>query len=315
MLQCLMLDGRAPMRRIAEAAGVSEQTAARRYRAMREAGALRVFVNESALGTGRALWLLRMQCRPDTSSRLGAALAARPDVAWVAAHSGGSELMCTTTLPADAACGTGVLPRLSNSASLLSFSAYSVLHSYSGGPAEWSGFDQPLSSGPTSLPTGGQAPATVSDEDRPLLEALRTDGRASISQLARELNWPTSRVATHLQALLDSGAVNVDVDVLLERFGFRASATLLLQVAPRHIRKVGEALAGRPWTSWVAAITGPANIAAAVTCRDTDQLFRFVTDDVGRLPGIIHVEILPVLTRLKQADTRVIDGRLEWPAR
>ena len=143
ILQSLMLDGRAPMRRIATAVGISEQTAARRYRTMHEAGVLRVLTSPTTAPADRRLWVLRMQCRPDAAATLGERLAARDDVGWVALLSGGAELLCTSTLPADAACGTGVLPKLSHTAAVLSFTAHCVLQSYSGGPAEWSAFDQP----------------------------------------------------------------------------------------------------------------------------------------------------------------------------
>ncbi|MEK8170683.1 hypothetical protein NKH77_17075 [Streptomyces sp. M19] len=71
---------------------------------------LRVLVGEAAASARHPLWLLRLQCRPAAAARLGNALAARNDVFWVALHSGGAELMCTTTLPADTEDGTGVLP-------------------------------------------------------------------------------------------------------------------------------------------------------------------------------------------------------------
>ena len=69
ILQCLMLDGRAPMRRVGEVVGVSEQTAARRYRALRNAGVLRVLVRPAAASDSSRLWLLRLQCRPDAAAR------------------------------------------------------------------------------------------------------------------------------------------------------------------------------------------------------------------------------------------------------
>jgi hypothetical protein len=123
-----------------------------------------------------------------------------------------------------------------------------------------------------------------------------------------------SRLSTRLQSLLDSGAVDVDVDYLLEPFGFRTSAQLLLQVAPSRIAAVCEALSAHRFTSWVAAVTGPANVTAAVSCRDSNELFAYVTEQAGTLDGVTGVEIVPVLTRLKQADTRVIGGRLEHAA-
>ncbi|MCX4816475.1 Lrp/AsnC family transcriptional regulator [Streptomyces sp. NBC_01239] len=317
ILQCLMLDGRASMRRIADVVGVSEQTANRRYRAMREAGVLRVLVSEAAASSRRGLWLLRLQCRPASAAHLGGVLAARDDVSWVALHSGGAELMCTTTLPADAACGTGVLPRISHTAAVLSFTTHMVLHSYSGGPAEWSGFEEPLSKDAQRDLLEGRDPrrrkeaySPVLLEDRALLAELGRDGRATASALARALDWPLSRVRSRLQALLDNGAVTVDVDVMLEAFGYRVSATLLLQVSPNRIVTVCESLSSHRQTSWVAAVTGSANVAASVTCRDSVELFRYVTEQAGTLPGVLHVEIVPLLARLKQAATRVADGRL-----
>jgi DNA-binding Lrp family transcriptional regulator len=319
ILQCLMLDGRVPMRRIAEVVGVSEQTAARRYRALHDAGVLRVLVRPAAASGTSRLWVLRLQCRPDAAARLADRLAARDDIGWVALLSGGSELLCTTTLPAGAACGTGVLPKLSNTASVLSFAAYAVMRSYSGGPAEWSGFDEPLTPAAQRNVLDGREPArrvahgTVHAEDLDLLHELSRDGRASQAALARALSWPMSRVATRLQTLLDSGAIDVDLDYLLEPFGFTTSAYLFLQVAPNHIVAVCEALSAHRLTSWVSAISGSANVMAAVTCRTTDELFAFVTEQIGALAGVLHVETSPVLTRLKQADTRVAGGRLELP--
>ena len=317
ILQCLMLDGRASMRSIAGVTGVSEQTAARRYRALYEAGIVRVVVRPAGLSSDNRLWLLRLQCRPDAAAALGERLAERDDVGWVALVSGGSELICTASLPAGEACGTGVLPRLSRTTAVLSFTAHSVLRSYSGGPAEWSGFDESLTPEARRILLNGREPArrsahgTIPEQDAALVRALRGDGRASVSGLARSLDWPISRVSARLQTLLDTGALDVDIDYLLEPFGFSTSAHLFLQVSPGRIAAVGEALSAHPSTSWVAAITGSANVLAAVTGRESDDLFAYVTEDVGALEGVLHVEIVPVLTRLKQADTRVVRGRLK----
>lgn len=312
-----MLDGRAPMRRIGEVVGVSEQTAARRYNALHGAGVLRVVVGPSPVAAGTRLWLLRLQCRPGSAGTLGERLAARDDVGWVALLSGGAELMCTATVPADAAPGSGVLPRLSHTTTVLSFTAYAVLQSYSGGPAEFSGFDEPLTVREQRMLTGGRPPARrvarahVEPGDRELLRELRRDGRASLATLARSLDWPTSRVSTRLQSLLDTGAVDVDVDYLLEHFGFDTSAQIMMQVAPSRIAAVCEALSTHRLTSWVAAVTGPANVMAAVSCHDSNELFEYVTERAGTLDGVTAVEILPLLARLKQGSTRVIGGRLE----
>ena len=47
-----------------------------------------------------------------------------------------------------------------------------------------------------------------------------------------------------------------------------------------------------------------------VACRDYAALYDFVTAKVGPLPAVRQAEVVPVLHRLKQAGTRVRDGRL-----
>jgi len=65
-----------------------------------------------------------------------------------------------------------------------------------------------------------------------------------------------------------------------------------------------------PETTFTAAITATANLLVTVTCRDLAALYAFVTTKVGPLPAVRQVETVPVLHRLKQAGTRVRDGRL-----
>jgi hypothetical protein len=47
-----------------------------------------------------------------------------------------------------------------------------------------------------------------------------------------------------------------------------------------------------------------------VTCHDLAAFYAFVTAKVGTLPAVRQAKIVPVLHRLKQAGTRVRDGRL-----
>ena len=72
------------------------------------------------------------------------------------------------------------------------------------------------------------------------------------------------------------------------------------------------ALSLHPETTFTAAaaVTGTANLLVTVTCRDLAALYAFVTTKVGPLPAVRQVETVPVLHRLKQAGTRVRDGRL-----
>ncbi|UOZ03428.1 Lrp/AsnC family transcriptional regulator [Amycolatopsis sp. WQ 127309] len=318
IVQCLLRDGRAPFRRIADVLGVSEQTVARRYRALRANGVLRVQVlaNERALGLKR--WFVRIQCRPDAAEALAEVMAAREDVSWVSITSGGSEIICVAFSDPSRARGS-VLHRLPRTSQVLSFTAFAALHMHVGTDRKWMAFDSPLGDEQLSklCETRPRAPlktphpgSVIRDEDAALFAELAKDGRAGAVALARATGWPQSRVSARLEELLSTGTAHVSTDLAPQQFGFDAVAYLWLTVTPSDLDETGKELSLQPETTFTAAVTGMANLLVTVTCRDLDALYTFVTTKVGTLSGVRQVEVVPVLHRLKQAGTRVRDGRL-----
>jgi DNA-binding Lrp family transcriptional regulator len=314
IVQCLLRDGRASFRRIADVLGVSEQTVSRRYRTLRSDGVLRVQVlpDERTLGLKR--WFVRVRCRPDAAEALADAMAARDDVSWLSITSGGSEIICVAFSDPARARGS-VLHRLPRTSQVLDFTAFAVLHMHIGAERKWLAFHSPLSDGQLAA-LRGQRPAArhpepaIRDEDTALFTELAKDGRAGVVALARATGWPQSRVSARLEELLSSGAAHVMVDLAPERFGFDTTAYLWLTVTPGALHETGEALSLQPETGFTAAVTGMANLLVTVTCRDLEALYTFVTTKVGVLPAVHQVEVVPVLHRLKQAGTRIRDGRL-----
>jgi DNA-binding Lrp family transcriptional regulator len=186
IVHCLQRDGRAPFRRIGDVLGVSEQTVARRYRALREGGTLRVLVLPYARAAGGQAWFARILCRPGSVDRLVEGIAARPDVSWVSVTAGGSEVICVTQGTSGTGSGTALLDRLPRAAQVLRFDAFKAMHAYAGSEAEWLAFDDPLTGAQiAALLAGGAGPAPGTDrarlmaEDSPLLAELGKDGRAS----------------------------------------------------------------------------------------------------------------------------------------
>jgi DNA-binding Lrp family transcriptional regulator len=93
LVQALRLDGRLPFSRIANALGVSEQTIARRYRRLCDAGVVRVVGLINAWRSSDSLFL-RISTQPGSARPIGEALARRIDVSWVAVALGETEVTC-----------------------------------------------------------------------------------------------------------------------------------------------------------------------------------------------------------------------------
>jgi DNA-binding Lrp family transcriptional regulator len=321
ILHALLCAPRAPFRRIGEVIGVSEQTAARRYHALRRSGVVRVVGMVDPAVYGQARWIARIRCRPDRVGPLADALARRPDIAYANLASGGSEIICVIRSPVDAQHDDMLLRQLPKSASVLDVSIDLLIHPF-GDPSTvgWTGDSgrltpeqvQQLTGGLPAAPTGPLLPPA--DEDAPLLDALAQDGRTTHRQLATLTGWSTARVARRLEVLENAGTLTYDVDSLPERLGYRLNATLWLHVAPAHLQRVGEELARHDEVAFACATSGPHNIMAIVICRDAEDFYRYLTTRVAAITGIDAYNVSIRVRRLKQAASLISRGRLIQPA-
>jgi len=308
LTQCLGVDGRASFSAIAEVLGVSDQTVARRYRRLRSAGALRVVGLKYPKSTGYASWFLRLQCVPGSGEAIAAALAKRPDTAWVQLLSGDTEVLCS--LRGDSTDGTdSLLTRMPRSGRIVAVTAYSRLHMFTGGPDALGFMDvlPPDRVAPLRVPVRGRplpsdtAAEVPSELDEALFATLALDGRTPYADLAAASGWSETTVRRRLDQLRDLGALYYDLELDMPSFGFRASAWMWLSVPPSHLADVGSAMAKFPEVAYVTATTGPANLAACAVCRDEESLYEFLTAKVGALPGVERVETAPIIRTVKQA--------------
>lgn len=317
IVHALQIDGRASFSRLATVLGVSEQTVARRWRRLREDGVLRVL----GLPTPDRVephWFVRVRVQPAAAGAVGEALARRADVSWVSITSGGSEITFATRPRTEHQRDALLLARLPRTVQVIDLSAFSVLHDWVGGPHEWTDFPDPLTAEqitalqPPARPVPGVV--RVEPEDGPLLDALAVDGRLGWAQLAAVTGWSETRVARRVEALRAAGLLYVDLEISFELLGRPVEALLWLTAAPADLQQVGTALALAPESAYTAVLTGPANLLVAVVARDNAHLYRFITEQVGRLP-VRSLETSPVLRRVKQAGSRLEGGRLTEPDR
>jgi DNA-binding Lrp family transcriptional regulator len=307
IVHCLAVDGRASFSQIAEILGVSDQTVARRYRRMRSAGALRVVGLKAKLGS--LGWFLRLRCVPGSGPGIAAALAKRPDTAWIQLLSGDTEVLCAIRGDAREE-REELLARLPRSSRIVAVTAYSLLHMFAGGTTAL-GFLSVLPPDqvePLRHPVRAGR-AELGELDAALFEALAADGRTSHADLAAAIGWSESTVRRRMDQLRDIGVLYFDLEMDMPTFGFRSSAWLWMSVPPSNLAEAGAALAKFPEVAYAAATTGPANLAVCAVCRDETEFYEFMTAKVGTLPGVERVETAPIIRTVKQAAPTVIAER------
>src|SRR5690242_3459581 len=201
IIHILAIEPRASFRTIADVTGISDQTAARRYRKLCEDAGLRVLAVPDGSRLGWTDWFIRLQTTPGGADSIAEALARRPDTRWVHLASGGTEIICTLQARTEEQRDALFLRGLPGSRRVVQITAHSILHDFTPGP--WREATRALSAAQLEmlalLARGGdppkpprfrgdcpspRTPLALGPEDEPLLKELARDGRASTAALA-----------------------------------------------------------------------------------------------------------------------------------
>ena len=281
---------------MADVAGISDQTAARRYRRLSETAGLRVLGMVDGSRLGWVDWFVRLQTTPGSADSIAEALARRPDTRWVRLASGGTEIVCTVQARTPEQRDALFLRGLPGSRRVVQISAHSILHNFNPGP--WQGVSQALSAAqlaklagswpaPPRLRPVQLAPAGVplDPQDEPLLAELARDGRASHAALAAAIHWHESTVRRRIDELRRAGLLYFEVDIDDRVFGMNVHAMLWLSVEPSRLAEAGQAIAAHPEIPFAAATTGPTNLVASALFRDTRHLYEYLTGELAGCPG------------------------------
>jgi len=303
IIHILSIEPRASFRVIADVTGISDQTAARRYRRLREAAGLRVLGVPDGSRLGWTDWFVRLQTTPGGADAIAEALARRPDTRWVHLASGGTEIVCTLQARTEEQRDALFLRGLPGSRRVVQISAHSILHNFAPGP--WREATRALSAAQLEKlpryahPENGTRGALLA-ADEPLLAELARDGRASNAAIAAVIHWHESTVRRRIDELRHSGLLYFEVDIDNQVLGLNTHALLWLSVEPARLEEAGSTLATHPEIPFAAATTGPANLVASAVFRDTQHLYEYLTGELAALPGVTSVETAPIIRTLKR---------------
>ena len=135
--------------------------------------------------------------------------------------------------------------------------------------------------------------------DLALLRALRDDGRASISALARDLHLSRSAVHQRLNALIKSRALLGFTPVVDQaKLGVGVAAFVLLSAGPGsrlEMEPLTDQLLALPHVEYAALVTGDHDVLLLVRVSDLDELRRFLLDDLTAITGMRGTLTLLVL--------------------
>ncbi|MCC5825522.1 Lrp/AsnC family transcriptional regulator [Alkalimonas sp.] len=126
----------------------------------------------------------------------------------------------------------------------------------------------------------------ISSEDEQLLAILRTNGRASVSDLARALDVSRTTIQNRLQRLEQQGVIQGYTVELGSRFlSEQVSAHVSIKVRQKLTARTNLELKHMPQVAALYAISGEYDLIAIVQAQNTEQLSH-ILDDIGNLEGV-----------------------------
>lgn len=137
-------------------------------------------------------------------------------------------------------------------------------------------------------------------QDVAIVDLLMEDGRMSCAEIARRIGGISERsVRYRIARLVREGVIRVLAIPNPKVLGYPVVADVMIEVEPGHIQEVAERLRRYDCVSYVACSTGDRDVSIQVVARDNAELYRFVTEVVGQVPGVRRTEtyLVPIILK------------------
>ena len=140
--------------------------------------------------------------------------------------------------------------------------------------------------------------------DWKIIALLNKDGRMPSAEIARKLGGVSARTVTNrINALTEHGIINVRAVVNPAKVGYGVMADVFVEVEPGRVREVAHKAAAFPQSSYVACATGETDISISLRVRSIEELFEFVTEKLGKIPGVRKTQSYLLPLKIKDLDT------------
>jgi Lrp/AsnC family transcriptional regulator for asnA, asnC and gidA len=116
---------------------------------------------------------------------------------------------------------------------------------------------------------------------------LIEDGRMTCSKIAKRIGGVSERAVRYrINRLIKNNILAVHGNVNGPGLGFNVFADVFIDVEPGMVKEVSQKLTGYESVSYVACTTGDTDISIQVFARDNSELYQFVSEILGRIPGV-----------------------------
>ena len=140
--------------------------------------------------------------------------------------------------------------------------------------------------------------------DRDIIRLLNENGRLSSAEIARRLDdVPTRTISHRVEVLISQGIISIKAFINASALGYSVLADVFIEVEPGRVREVAEKVATFPQVSYVACATGNSDVSISLRVRSNEELFDFLTEELGRISGVQRTQTYLLPLKIKDVDS------------
>lgn len=140
----------------------------------------------------------------------------------------------------------------------------------------------------------------IDKTDLGIVNLLLESGRMSASEVARRLGSVSERAVRYrIERMIEENVIQISAVVRPEAFGLTIKADVLMEVEADRIREVAQKMTEYENVTYVACSIGETDVSIQVVAKDTDEIYRFVTETVRKVPGVRRTttSIVPLILK------------------
>jgi Lrp/AsnC family transcriptional regulator for asnA, asnC and gidA len=140
----------------------------------------------------------------------------------------------------------------------------------------------------------------IDEIDLSIVNLLMEDGRMPASEIARVLGGVSERAVRYrIERMVEGNLVRISAIVNPKMFGYSIIADVWVEVEAASILEVARKVTEFECVSYVACAIGESDVSIQVFARDNVEVYQFVTEDIGKIPGVrkTTISIVPIVLK------------------
>lgn len=136
--------------------------------------------------------------------------------------------------------------------------------------------------------------------DLKIVDLLMEDGRMPAAEIARRLGDTSERAVRYrIRRMVEEQLIRISAVANPKKFGYPVVADIVMEVETGQIEHVAETLAAHENVSYLACAIGETDVSVQIVAKDTNEVYYFATQVIGKIPGVIKTttSIVPIVLK------------------